>query len=397
LKIKAVIFDLFETLVSEFTNGDRISNRSYNYLDFLGISNEDFKQAWSSRQQQRMEGYFPDYPSVVKDIIENAGLRYHRETVHYLFDKRIEEKKLPFLNIRPDIIKLLNDLRDDGMKLGLVSNCTEEEVRGWNKSELAPFFDQVLFSYQVGMAKPDIRIYELACEQLSVTPEEAVFIGDGGSDELNGANQAGLQALQAIWFQSHVESQYKKFALPLEVTRELGIAKKEFNVWKIKEVQKWDVEIFWQLRLEALKLNPEAFGSLYEDAVQESMPDAMKRIKNDADDYILGAFTEDGSIKAMIGFRREQATKLRHKGLIWGMYVTREYRGKGIAKELISEVIARGRQLANLKQINLSVVTSNYAAFELYKKLGFEAYGLEKNALIYKEQGYDEYLMAYYY
>jgi ribosomal protein S18 acetylase RimI-like enzyme len=291
----------------------------------------------------------------------------------------------------------LEDLRDNEIKLGLISNCTEEEIRGWSKCELAPYFDHVIFSYQVKMAKPDVRIYELACEQLSVLPEEALFIGDGGSDELNGANNAGLHAYQAIWFQSYIESNYKKFALPLEVIRELDLPKEITSLWKIREVQLWDVEIFWKLRLEALRLNPEAFGASYEDSVRESMSDVVKRIRNDEDNFILGAFTEDGKMIAMIGFRREQATKLRHKGLIWGVYVTPEYRGKGIARELFTEVIARGRELGNLKQINLSVVTTNYAAFELYKQLGFEAFGMEENALVYKDQGYDEHLMAYYY
>ncbi|WP_324607781.1 GNAT family N-acetyltransferase [Paenibacillus sp. IHBB 10380] len=127
------------------------------------------------------------------------------------------------------------------------------------------------------------------------------------------------------------------------------------------------------------------------------MSEVKNRIMNESDNYILGAFKEGNQIVGMIGFRREQGIKFNHKGIIWGVYVSPEYRGKGIAKELLEEVINRGSGLEGLKQINLCVVTLNRVAIELYMKLGFETYGIEKNALEYKGQGYDEELMTYFY
>ncbi|GGN91445.1 GNAT family N-acetyltransferase [Saccharibacillus kuerlensis] len=165
----------------------------------------------------------------------------------------------------------------------------------------------------------------------------------------------------------------------------------------IKEVKQEDAEIYWKLRLEALKTNPEAFGASYEDSIHTPISEVTKRIKNESDNYILMAFTESDQAAGMIGFRREQGIKLRHKGMIWGVYVSSEHRGKGIAAELLKEVIHRGKDLEGLKQINLCVVTTNQAAVDLYKKLGFKTYGIEKNALEYKGQGYDEELMAYFY
>ncbi len=80
-----------------------------------------------------------------------------------------------------------------------------------------------------------------------------------------------------------------------------------------------------------------------------------------------------------------------------GSYVSSTYRSQGIAKKLLMEVISRGRKVEGLKQINLSVVATNQAAVELYSKWGFTTYGIEKNALEYQGQGYDEELMAYFY
>nr|WP_081276757.1 GNAT family N-acetyltransferase [Paenibacillus polymyxa] len=120
-------------------------------------------------------------------------------------------------------------------------------------------------------------------------------------------------------------------------------------------------------------------------------------IQNKREYYILGAFTKDHQLAGMTGFRREDKIKTQHKGMIWGVYVPPTYRSQGIAKKLLMEVISRGKKVEGLKQINLSVVATNQAAVELYSKWGFTTYGIEKNALEYQGQGYDEELMAYFY
>ncbi|WP_420540070.1 GNAT family N-acetyltransferase [Paenibacillus polymyxa] len=160
----------------------------------------------------------------------------------------------------------------------------------------------------------------------------------------------------------------------------------------IRNIEPADAEVFWNLRLEALKMNPEAFGTSYEEAVQVSLSDVVNQIQNKKNHYILGAFTKDHQLAGMIGFRREYKIKTQHKGTIPPIY-----RGQGIAKKLLLEVISRGRKVEGLKQINLSVVAANQAAVELYRKLEFKTYGIEKNALEYQGQGYDEELMVYFY
>lgn len=221
LGLKAVYFDLFETLISEFADGQRISKRHYDYMELLGIEWKDFKAEWGSRQQKRMTGELPNFPAVIEDILRKRGLPPRDESVRQLLEERVKEKVLPFLHIRPDIVAMLEKLRQQGMRLGLISNCTEEEVTYWEKSELAPYFDDVIFSYKVGLAKPDPRIYRLGCERLSVAPEEALFVGDGGSDELNGAFGAGLHVVHAVWFNATIGSDFRRAADPMDIVKEL--------------------------------------------------------------------------------------------------------------------------------------------------------------------------------
>ncbi|SDT24742.1 putative hydrolase of the HAD superfamily [Paenibacillaceae bacterium GAS479] len=215
--IKAVLFDLFETLITEFSDGKRLSKRDYDYQALLGLSDEEFHKEWRSRSKDRMTGRFPDYPSVIKDIITKRELKCNDQSIQHLYQKRMEEKMIPFRNIGPEVIHLLTSLKNNKLKLGLVSNCTEEEISEWRHSELAPYFDEVIFSYEVGFAKPDPRIYELACHRLKVESSEAIFIGDGGSQELEGAHGAGLMAYQAVWFSSFIDSKFKKLVNPSDV------------------------------------------------------------------------------------------------------------------------------------------------------------------------------------
>ncbi len=177
----------------------------------------------------------------------------------------------------------------------------------------------------------------------------------------------------------------------------LGIPKgEERHLMYIQNIQREQAAEFWKLRLEALKTHPEAFGSSYEDQVHTPMNEVELRINNEPDNYILGAFTEEGELVGMAGFRREPGRKVRHKGMVWGVYVVSAHRGKGIAKQLMAEILRRGQEIEGLRQIQLSVVTANTAAAALYKGLGFVGYGLEKEALIVDGRMYDEEFMAYF-
>ncbi|MEK8127641.1 GNAT family N-acetyltransferase [Paenibacillus filicis] len=164
---------------------------------------------------------------------------------------------------------------------------------------------------------------------------------------------------------------------------------------ELRNIRPDEAESFWKLRLEALHKHPEAFGASYEEAVSKPLSEVEAMLEAADDRYVLGAFMEDGQLAGTVGFYREKGIKFGHKGMIWGVYVSPEYRGQGIARKLFEELLDRGKRLEGLQQINLWVVTTNRSAVELYAKLGFETYGIEKNALVHQGQGYDEALMCY--
>ncbi|OOC62483.1 HAD family hydrolase [Paenibacillus ihbetae] len=222
MRVRAAIFDLYETLITEFSDGKRIYRRQQDDPERLGLSQDEFKREWRTRQERRMNGSFPTFHAVIRDILEQRSLSYPHDHVEQLYRARVEEKRLPFESIRPDILEMLGLLKKRGIKLGLISNCTEEEIIHFSRSPLADCFDDVIFSYEVGMAKPQKEIYLMACQRLGVAPEASIFVGDGGSDELRGARDAGLRPYHAYWFNTYLESDFRKLHAPLELRDILG-------------------------------------------------------------------------------------------------------------------------------------------------------------------------------
>ena len=103
--------------------------------------------------------------------------------------------KAALQNVSMDIIDVLKKLKDNDIKLGLISNADVIDCKYWNQSQLSPIFDDVIFSCNVGMLKPDRKIYELAMQHLNVLPSECLFVGDGGSNELCGAKSVGMKTV----------------------------------------------------------------------------------------------------------------------------------------------------------------------------------------------------------
>jgi putative hydrolase of the HAD superfamily len=97
-------------------------------------------------------------------------------------------------------LDVLDMLRADGQPLALISNATSDTAEAWPHSPLAARFDVVVFSCDVGLAKPDPAIYRAAADRLGADPTECVFVGDGADDELAGAAAVGMTTLRTTQF-----------------------------------------------------------------------------------------------------------------------------------------------------------------------------------------------------
>jgi ribosomal protein S18 acetylase RimI-like enzyme len=111
------------------------------------------------------------------------------------------------------------------------------------------------------------------------------------------------------------------------------------------------------------------------------------------EDFVLGAVLVE-KLAGIVGLQREQRHKRAHRASVWGMYVAAEARGKGVARQLALELISRARKLPGLEQLNLTVMADNAAAVHLYRSLGFEVWGLEKQAMRLDGAYHDELSMG---
>jgi GNAT superfamily N-acetyltransferase len=153
--------------------------------------------------------------------------------------------------------------------------------------------------------------------------------------------------------------------------------------FEIRPLGATDAAAYQAVRLRGLRESPEAFGSTYDEEVASSLDTVAARIEPASAPngrVVLGAFADDALV-GIAGCYQQSKAKMRHKAVIWGMYVAPEARGHRVGRRLLERAIAEARTWPDVERVTITVVERVRAARDLYLSVGFELFGREPDAL----------------
>lgn len=189
--IKTVYFDLFFTLVNPKYNEKRNEN------DVLHISETQWENIAESEKlyYRRGIGEVNNPHDIINEIIDNLGLAATEKEKQEILSLRVTRFKNTLTSVSEEIINTLMSIKEKGIRLCLISNADKIDILHWKDSPLSKLFNEVVFSCEVGLLKPDVRIYQEALSRMNEKATSGIFIGDGGSHELLGAKNVGLKTI----------------------------------------------------------------------------------------------------------------------------------------------------------------------------------------------------------
>ncbi len=161
-------------------------------------------------------------------------------------------------------------------------------------------------------------------------------------------------------------------------------------IYRVRALGEADADDYRRIRLDALRLHPEAFAAAYED---EAVLDRARFVERLAAPGFtrFGGFAGDDLV-GIAGLQLRSVAKQRHKAALFGMYVDAAHRHGGLAQQLVGAVIAGARDAGALA-LQLAVTVGKTRAQRFYRRMGFTVYGVERRALLVNGVFHDEELM----
>ncbi|MEV0427950.1 HAD family hydrolase [Micromonospora sp. NPDC050495] len=190
-RYQAVLFDFFGTLTRCVRRGAAHQDTA----DLLGCPADTLAEVLDRTYYQRASGGLGNAEATLRWVCDQAGVCPSDRAVRAAVASRHRAVRAD-TRLRDEAVPVLAALRQRGVRTGLISDCTHELPAFLPQLAVAPLLDVRVFSVQVGRCKPDRALYLAACRRLHLTPADCLYVGDGGSQELTGADRAGMTAVR---------------------------------------------------------------------------------------------------------------------------------------------------------------------------------------------------------
>ncbi len=203
-EIDAVLFDVGGTLVDMRPTKEDIFQRHLRTHD-LDVPIDELKPIIAKAERRfdaqtaglNGENEEPFWEQYDNFVLDSLGYKGNRESfskdLSQEFKRLIPEvgNWIEFPDTRP----LLEDLAEREFKLGVISNATDLARKVLVNLDLERFFESIIISAEVGVQKPNQKIFQIATKELKTPPNRAIYIGDRLAVDVVGATRAGLNAI----------------------------------------------------------------------------------------------------------------------------------------------------------------------------------------------------------
>jgi len=197
LSLGAVIFDFYGTL-TEHTSVTVRRSGTNGVARALGIPRDELFDTISSTYTERATGRCGDMLATMTWVAGLCGYHPTDAQLAAACAVRSEVEGRYARMLRHDAVGTLRRLRRRGLRVAVVSDCTHELPDIWAGLPVAPLVDATVFSVLMGERKPHPSLYLTACHRLGIEPSDAIYVGDGGSNELSGATAVGIAAVRLV-------------------------------------------------------------------------------------------------------------------------------------------------------------------------------------------------------
>jgi putative hydrolase of the HAD superfamily len=189
----AVVFDFYGTL-TPVSPSEVWAINAAQLAAVMGVPAGALLRVLDDSFPERISGALGDVRQTMQAMGDRLGVQLTDEQLDEASRTRRAVQESMFV-LRPEALGVIKTLRDRGMRIGLVSDCTSELPDAWSQLPLAAVVDAPVFSCVERTRKPDPRLFYAVARRLSAEPGACVYIGDGGGRELTGASGIGMRAV----------------------------------------------------------------------------------------------------------------------------------------------------------------------------------------------------------